>query len=252
MQPFALNGRERPEGGIKAAFDQFSPMLHSRLLRGEYERASETWGQIARLAGRPVDALNQGRSGIDAEKLIPRNPLTPNETSQNNSQDSEIGVLSEHGFDLVREYYEHVITNYPHKPKAPYSIDERTFYPHMLSLWIFEVCEKSKRAKSRLQDEVAALSPSSRSTSIDGVHDEQPDEFYTKKETIQREELAGAIQIAERLDEIISTLPSEHQAGVLQLRSDINVWITHLSEDIHLSSAESMRRELHRAQLGHA
>ncbi|CAA9961922.1 hypothetical protein PTMSG1_05299 [Pyrenophora teres f. maculata] len=256
MQPFALNlnGGERPEPeGMKAAFDQLSPMLHSRLLRGDYEGASETWGQILRLAGRPVDALNHGRSGLDAEKLVRRNPFTPNETSQNNPQQhSEIGALSEHGFDLVREYYGHVITNYPHKPSAPYSIDERTFYPHMFSLCIFEVCEKGKRAKSRLQDEVAVPSPSSRSTFIDSIHDEQPDDLYTKNEAIQREELAGAIQIAERLDEIISTLPSQHHAGLLQLRSDINVWITHLSESIHLSSAESMRRGLHRAQLGHS
>ena len=99
----------------------------------------------------------------------------------------------------------------------------------MFSLWIYEVCEKSKRARSQLQREAAARSPSSRSMSIDSIHDEEPNEFRAKEEAIQIEELARAREIAERLDQVIATPPFERQASLLQLRGNIALWITDLT-----------------------
>jgi len=233
--------RDQRKGEKQAALDRVSAIMHLSLLRGDYERASRAWGLILRtqLNGRLVDPRNHGRSGIGAEILLRRNPLTRNETSQNNSQDNEtwqnnphhagIAPFSEQGFELAREYYQRLIIQHPNRKTHPHSVDERRFYPPMFSLWIYEVCEKSKRARSQLRAEAAARSPSSRSMSVDSNHDEEPNEFRAKEEAIQTEELARAMEIAERLDQVIAAPPFERQASLLQLRGNVALWITDLT-----------------------
>lgn len=224
--------RDQREADKKASLDKVSTLMHLCLLKGDYERASRAWGAILRThvaGGRPVDPRNHGRWGIGAEIALRRNPLTRNETSQNNPQHHGIGRFSEQGFELAREYYERLIIQHPTRKLQPHSVDERMFYPPMFSLWIYEVCEKSKRARSQLQDEISARSPSSRSMSVDSVHGEKPDEVHAKEEAVQIEELAQAMEIAERLDQVIASPPFDRQASLLQLRGNVALWITDLT-----------------------
>ncbi|RMZ73399.1 Transcription initiation factor Rrn11 [Pyrenophora seminiperda CCB06] len=222
------------EADKKAALDKVSTLMHLCLLKGDYERAGRAWGAILRthIAGRPVDPRNHGRWGIGAEIALRRNPLSCNETSQSNPQHNEIGRFSEEGFELARKYYERLILKHPSRkqqPQQPHSADERVFYPPMFSLWIYEICEKSKRARTQLQDELVARSRSSRSSSVDSIRDEPPSELHAKEEAIRREEFAQAIQIAKRLDEHIASPRFDRQASILQLRGNVALWIADLT-----------------------
>jgi hypothetical protein len=180
-------------------------------------------------------------------------------------------MFSEEGFELAREYYERLIIQFPNRKTAPNAVDERTFYPAMFSLWIFEVSEKSNMARRKAQEE--AQRQRSRSMSIDSVLGDDIQLSHAQVETIQVEELARATEIAERLDQLVASPPFDKQASLLQLRGNVGLWVSDLlssrladdedltsdvtlrnSEDVAMSNAEHLarlnncRRELEQAQ----
>ncbi|KAI4632908.1 hypothetical protein J4E80_000267 [Alternaria sp. BMP 0032] len=217
-----------PEAQKRAHLDSLSTLMHCCLLKGDYERAGRAWGMILRTqvaGGRPVDPRNHGRWGIGAEIALRRTPQTLMEHR-----------FSPEGFELAREYYNRLIIQHPTRKLQPHAVDERTFYPPMFSLWIYEVREKSKRARQQLHDDVANQSRSSRSTSVDSNISETPDNSSAKEATIQAEELNQALEIAERLDQVISSPPFDKQASLLELRGHISLWVSDLTMgdmDIH-------------------
>jgi hypothetical protein len=162
--------------------------------------------------GHLVDPRQHERWGIGGEIVLRRK--------------SEMGSFSDQGFELAREYYERLIVQHPARKAHPRAIDERTFYPAMFSLWVFEVCEKSKQARARLQDE-ASHRRSSRSMSIDGVHDEDP-AVSRDEDAIQLEELTRAMEIADRIDQLVTSPPFDKQGSLLQLRANVGLWISDL------------------------
>jgi hypothetical protein len=168
--------------------------------------------------GRPVDPRNHGRWGIGAEIALRRGPPTLNEHR-----------FSEQGFELAREYYNRLIIQHPNRKPFPHAVDERTFYPPMFSLWIYEVCEKSKRARMELHDDMANQSRSSPSISVDGNPSKRPDDLSAIEEAIQREELTQALEIAERLDQVIMSPPFDRQPSLLELRGNVALWISDLT-----------------------
>ena len=210
------------EAHKRAHLDNLSTLMHCCILKGDYERAGRAWGMILRThvaGGRPVDPRNHGRWGIGAEIALRRKPASLD----------EIGRFSEEGFELAREYYDRLIIQHPNRKLQPHAVDERMFYPPMFSLWIYEVCEKSRRARLHLQDEVANWSRSSRSMSIDTSVEDRPDDSRAKETVIQSEELSQAMEIAERLDQVIASPPFDRQASLLQLRGNISLWISDLT-----------------------
>ncbi|KAH7062859.1 hypothetical protein BKA63DRAFT_538457 [Paraphoma chrysanthemicola] len=230
----------------KRHLNVLSTLMHRCLLEQDYERAGRAWGMLLRTqvaGGHPVDPRNHGRWGIGAEVLLRRRPgsVTANDhVAAGDGHDSPPDMFSEEGFELAREYYERLIIQFPNRKTAPNAVDERTFYPAMFSLWIFEVSEKSNMARL---------------------------------ETIQVEELARATEIAERLDQLVASPPFDKQASLLQLRGNVGLWVSDLlssrladdedltsdvtlrnSEDVAMSNAEHLarlnncRRELEQAQ----
>ncbi|KAI4623113.1 hypothetical protein J4E83_004504 [Alternaria metachromatica] len=209
------------EAQKRAHLDSLSTLMHCCLLKGDYERAGRAWGMILRTqvaGGRPVDPRNHGRWGIGAEIALRRTPQTLMEHR-----------FSPEGFELAREYYNRLIIQHPTRKLQPHAVDERTFYPPMFSLWIYEVREKSKRARQQLHDDVANQSRSSRSTSVDSNISETPDNSSAKEATIQAEELNQALEIAKRLDQVISSPPFDKQASLLELRGHISLWVSDLT-----------------------
>jgi hypothetical protein len=99
----------------------------------------------------------------------------------------------------------------------------------MFSLWIYEVCEKSKRAKIELRDGIANQLRSSPSMSVDSDLSKGPDDFSAKEEAIQMEELTQALEIAERLDQVIMSPPFDRQPSLLELRGNVALWIGDLT-----------------------
>ncbi|KAF2125166.1 hypothetical protein P153DRAFT_390011 [Dothidotthia symphoricarpi CBS 119687] len=205
-----------------------SAVMHRCLLEGDYDRAGRAWGMILRTevaGGRPIEARNHGRWGIGAEILLHQKrgePLADN-SDQQSGDPSPDSMYSEEGFERAREYYERLIVQYPHRRAPRNAADEKTFYPAMFSLWIFEVCEKSRRARRKFHAESR-----SRDMSIDsvmGVHDEISP---AQEDEIQVAELARAMEIADRLDQLVASPPFDKQASLLHLRGNIALWISDL------------------------
>lgn len=209
-----------------------STVMHRCLLQGDYDRAGRAWGMILRTqatGGHAVDMRNHGRWGIGAEILLRRSPQVAS-TSTQNQQDGasniDPAIFSEEGFELAREYYERLIVQYPTRKQAPHTIDQRSFYPAMFSLWIQEVCEKSRRARRRHENE--AQQSRSRSRSIDSSDGKDVDHARSHEDAIRVEELARAMEIAERLDDLVKSPPFDKLASLLQLRGNTALWISDL------------------------
>lgn len=218
----------------KTHLDVVSTLMHTCLLKGDYERAGRAWGIILRtqVAGRrPVDPRNNGRWGIGAEILLHRKPQTAvlqADQVLDASRASGDDIFSEQGFELAREYYDRLIVQHPHRRIAPTATDERSFYPAMFSLWIFEVCEKSKRARARFEHFAAERPGLSRCPSVDSVLGPSPEEMDAREEAVRVEELARAMEIAERLDRLVASPPFDKQVSLLQLRAHISLWLSDL------------------------
>lgn len=236
-----------------------STLMHRCLLEADYDRAGRAWGMILRTKaahGNKVDLRNHGRWGIGAEILLRRKPQVAGDAQsaavgQAPPEDPTItndDIFSEQGFELAREYYERLIVQHPTRKQHPTAVDQRSFYPAMFSLWVQEVCEKSRQARTRNAEKQNAEEPRrsrSRSMSIDSnnldstndVHGKSttdadgksPNSAQALEDAIQVEELARAMEIAERLDDLVASPPFDKQASLLQLRGNIALWISHLT-----------------------
>ncbi|KAF2824345.1 hypothetical protein CC86DRAFT_296800 [Ophiobolus disseminans] len=198
----SLNEQSQAISLKKTHLNVLSTVMHRCLVDEDYSRAGRAWGMLLRTqiaGGRPVDPRNHDRWGIGAETLLRRKPglpLNDDPDPQALSQD----MFSEEGFELAREYYERLIIQYPYRKLSPHAVDERTFYPAMFSLWIFEITEKSKR------------------------------DPRARENAIQVEELARAMEISERLDQLIASPPFDKQASLLDLRGQLSLWTSVLLE----------------------
>jgi hypothetical protein len=228
----SINKQSEATSLRKTHLNVLSAVMHRCLLEGDYERAGRAWGMVLRTqvaGGSLVDLRNQGRWGIGAETLLRRKIPTvsnPRHVSQPEQHTGHEDIFSEEGFELAREYYERLIIQYPNRKLNPHAVDERTFYPAMFSLWIFEVCEKTKRARNDAED--GGRRSHSRSRSNDSVLGDDSNNARTREDAIQVEELARATEIAERLDQLIASPPFDKQASLLQLRGHVSLWVSTL------------------------
>ncbi|ORY09520.1 hypothetical protein BCR34DRAFT_487176 [Clohesyomyces aquaticus] len=177
-------------------------ILHHCLLEGDYQRAGTAWGMILRtqIAGRRVDVRNHGRWGIGAEILLHRN--APKDITQSKSVLGSAQVHSnepptykpfytEEGFMLARDYYERIIVQYQNRKLHPNRVDELAFYPAMFSLWIYEVCQRSK----------------------------------STQDAIKEKEVEEASKIKDRLDEKVTSPPFDKRGELLEIRGMIGLWL---------------------------
>ena len=217
--------REARSASLKVThLNALSTVMHRCLLDGDYARAGRAWGMLLRtqIAGQPVDPRNQGRWGVGAEILLHRTSRPTNvEESPAEQQPLDEDMFSDEGFGLARDYYRLLINNYPNRKLAPLALDDRTFYPAMFSLWIFEVSESSKRARIQAQEMNLRRS---RSMSLDSVLGDTSDHLGAQEDAIEASELARANEIAERMDGLIGSPPFDKQANLLQLRGHVSLW----------------------------
>jgi hypothetical protein len=192
-------------------------ILHHCLLQGDYHRAGRAWGMILRtqIAGKPYDLRSYDRWGIGAELLLRQNMALT--ASADDSVTHEENMFTLEGFEKARDYYERLIVQHPNRKHHPNAVDDTTFYSAMFSLWIYEVCENSKRARRRMEDE------DKNNNSADSVFDDDSisvssEEVRKREEVIRSEELRQARDIWERLDKLITSPPFDKRADLLQLR----------------------------------
>lgn len=211
-------------------------ILHRCLLEGDFHRAGRAWGMILRsqIGGTPVDPRNHGRWGIGAEILLHRNSQKQSASTQNDqettrdeqSASNEGSIYTEEGFQLAMEYYRLLIIHHAHRKTMPHAVDEMTFYPAMFSLWIYEICEKSKRLrKQNEKDNDRSLSGSNSNEDATLALEE----VRAQEIAIRNEELQQAREIAQRLDKLVGSPPYDRYAEILRLRGMVGIWVGDLT-----------------------
>lgn len=223
----SVNKQSKTTSLRKTHLDVLSTVMHRCLLEGDYERAGRAWGMLLRThvaGGRPVDPRNNGRWGIGPEILLHRKPGAPITNRGNGLLEQD--MFSVEGFELAKMYYEALINQHSYFSSSPHTVDSRSFYPAMFSLWIFQTCEASKRARQQLQK--AGQQARSRSQSVDTVLGDATANTRAREDAIEAEELARATEISQRLDGLFVSPPFDKQASLLQLRGQVGLWISSL------------------------
>ncbi|KAK3690632.1 hypothetical protein LTR37_019076 [Vermiconidia calcicola] len=229
--------------------DNLTTILHRCMLRGDWQRASRAWAILVRaeIAGRGIDVRRNGRWSIGAELLMrrglnqsteevaePPEPGDPDVSSVHSEKghgDEDLTArpqFSDEGFKLAREYYERLILQYPHTVQDPHIVNAMVFYPALFNIWIFEVQDRSKRARGlasteQAPDENEAVSASDRSSNADPT---------AQISSIRANELEEALPIAQRMDELLLGPPYDTMPSLLQLRAMVALWLSDLYSDM--------------------
>ena len=219
--------------------DNLTTILHRCMLKGDWQRASRTWALLIRteIAGRGIDVRRNGRWGIGAEMLMRRGAQRNQDDNFGSPENEDCGEaanveqpqFSDEGYKLAREYYERLILQYPHAPYSQRSLDAATIYPALFNIWIYEVQDRSKRARWMLDSSV--------STSDDfGGNSPSGNAFIAEQnsrlERIRSKELEQALPIAQRMDELLISPPYDTSPVLLQLRGMVAVWISDLHNEL--------------------
>jgi hypothetical protein len=201
-------------------------ILHRSLLEGDFVRAGRVWGMLLheRFGKDPVDIRHGGRWGIGAEILFRQN------TAGTNTSNSTSHIFTRPGFEAAKAYYERLIIQYPSRSARSSANSSLQFYPAMFSLWVYVVDHESKMAREALEEEEDAV-VSERSVGFDENMSDEDNEarrngsMMTRMAGIRRKELAGAQEIAARMDEIMVGPPYSDSPALLRLRGMVALWI---------------------------
>ncbi|KAK4499515.1 hypothetical protein PRZ48_010030 [Zasmidium cellare] len=233
--------------------DNLTAVLHQCMLRGDWERASRTWGLILRteVQGRGIDVRQNGRWLVGAELLMRRNQTLeqrqvrpPSSSSaDSNLQRSDDGddallpVIPDEGFKMARGYYERLILQYPYLQRAPHSaINALAIYPALFNVWMYEVQSRADRARRKIGVS-SQLDPEH-----DPGHDDQNDEVERKKgfNQIRNQELQQAVPIAQRMDELMLNPPYDNSSELLEQRGHLALWLSEMHRDMSKIYLESL------------
>lgn len=223
--------------------DNLTAILHKCMLNGDWPRAYRAWSLLLRteIAGRGIDVRRNGRWGIGAELLMRRDATKSQEAKNDTDEDFEDAQsltsskkdvpqsrFTDEGFKLAREYYERLILQYPHTPYTQNSLNAAAIYPVLFNVWIYEVQDRSKRARQELE-----AAPDSRPSSRDSAQSGGSDRI--KKPQLQRirfDELEQASSIADRMDELLLGPPYDTNTTLLQLRGMVALWLSDLHSEL--------------------
>lgn len=248
---------EDQHGSLKRRhLDNLTAVLHQCMLRGDWERASRTWGLILRteIQGRGIDVRQNGRWLIGAELLMRRNQtleqrqVRPPSSSSADSNvqrgesddDAVLPVISDEGFKMARDYYERLILQYPYLQRAPHSaINALAIYPAVFNVWMYEVQSRADRERRKIG--VAPDSSESEIHSRLGESNEN-DAAEQKKgfNQIKNQELQQAIPIAQRMDELMLNPPYDNSTELLDMRGNLALWLSEMHRDMSKIYLESL------------
>ncbi|KAF2164483.1 hypothetical protein M409DRAFT_25361 [Zasmidium cellare ATCC 36951] len=236
--------------------DNLTAVLHQCMLRGDWKRASRTWGLILRteVQGRGIDVRQNGRSLVGAELLMRRNQTLeqrqvrpPSSSSadsnlqrSNHDDDAMLPVISDEGFKTARDYYERLILQYPYLQRAPHSaINALAIYPALFNVWMYEVQSRADRARRKI-----GVVPGSGESDLDRSpgRDDENDAVERKKgfNQIRNQELQQAVPIAQRMDELVLNPPYDNSLELLDQRGNLALWLSEMHRDMSKIYLESL------------
>jgi hypothetical protein len=231
--------------------DNITTILHRCMLKGDWERASRAWGLLARteIGGLGIDVRQHGRWGIGAEILMRREKgkvpeqsaaarrASMDDTSSIHDEASDLPAnrpaqqFADEGFKLAREYYERLVLQYPHTPHTQHTVNAKVFYPALFNIWVYEV-------QARYQHLRSEASRARRSSSHSIASDDASEHADTASQDLANREIADALPIVERLDELLLSPPYDISEPLLRLRGMMGLWLS----DLYRSSANAHRK----------
>lgn len=205
-------------------------ILHRCLLEGDFLRAGRAWGMLLheRFGRQPVDIRSGGRWGIGAEILF----------HQKSTSNSTGIVFTRPGFEAAKTYYERLIIQFPSRNARTEASSSLHFYPAMFSLWVYVFDQESTKEREALEYEEDSVVSENQSESGDAFMSDadhsidRNSDLLSRRAKIRQKELAGAQEIASRMDEIMIGPPYSDSPALLQLRGMIALWIG----DLYVSS----------------
>ena len=243
-----VTNQDRVTSSKRRHVDNITTILHQCMLKEDWKRASRAWGLLLRteIAGRGTDARQNGRWGIGAEILMRSHQQAdtakpPRQASTSSDDDEAVQPrrsepipqdrppFSDEGFGLAKDYYERLILQYPYLPRAGHqSINAVVFYPALFNIWIYEVQDRSERARRdpRLNERDGSTDDSEHSASsgAKGVH------LLARTQAVTE-----ASAIAHRMDELMLSPPYDSSSPLLQLRGMLGLWLA----DLHAAVADA-------------
>jgi len=215
-----------------------SAIMHRCLLEGDCLRAGRAWGLLLRgeVNGHSVNPRSSHRWGLGAEILLrseaQRLMYVP-EQSADGSTFPEY-LFGSDGVEKAKDYYERLILQYPYCKASPHSTGPMDFYIAMFGLWICSVVAQESLAKRAL---VTASYADSEKSTIFGVVGRQ----YERKEMIRRETLRGAQEIADRLEQLLSSPPYTDRTEIWKLRGMVGLWMADLIPTVLVSNSSTVQ-----------
>jgi hypothetical protein len=192
-------------------------VLHKCLQDGDYARASQAFGLLLRVKihNRHLDLRQKGLWGIGAEILL-------------NQHHKEAGVgehpvtgfvdaFDEQGFEATKAFFERLILQYPHRKQRPNDVNELTFYPAMLGLWVFHI-----QARYRKHVVQAAVTSTG-----DVAQSEVQLPHGAHQAALQQ--LQDAKEVADRVESLIRFPPFDRHAPTMRLQADVSNWLKDLT-----------------------
>ncbi|KAI9799519.1 MAG: hypothetical protein M1833_004041 [Piccolia ochrophora] len=229
-------------------------ILHRCLQAGDFVRAGRAWGMILRTDVKPngINIRADGRWGVGAEILLHHGiPLRTgvsddgdtsrgtggdldgmNDPDQPANATPQVAEFTTDGFVKAKEYYEHLILQYPYQKYRPDAISALDFYPAMFGLWIYAV-QQAQRTTSKPRS-----SPSSSDSHRHSPHDNGATSPNEQARVIA---LREAESIAERLDVLLLSPPYTDSVALLQLRGMVALWMADLCVPSHEESDGEIR-----------
>jgi len=186
-----------------------------------------------------MDIRQNGRWGVGAELLMRRGVessksqrprLNGSEDGMQSSDeggeahDSGESAFSDEGFRLARRYYERLILQYPHTPYSQHDVNALVLYPALFNIWIYEVQSRSRRS----QQPPSADRPTSSAGSETSDVRSSPSATGTSARRNRELETEQALQIAQRMDEVMQGPPYDASVQLLRLRGMLGLWLSDL------------------------
>ena len=230
-----------PAGSLRGRHvDNLTAILHKCMLNQDWERATRVWGLILRTetAGFGPDIRKNGRWTIGAELLMRKgqtfdgNATDTDDDSHNTVSPREI-MIPDRNFELARDFYGRLCVQYPQSARSHHSsITAGAIYPAMFNIWIYEVQDRSKRARQKL----AATSDTAETSDLDEMQSVHSDSLVQRRalRQIRYRELHEVTPIARGLDELLVSPPHDTNAELLETRGMVSLWLA----DLHKILAE--------------
>jgi len=166
----------------------------------------------------------------EAVKESKREALEDDALSPAPEKGADMPAFSLEGFKLARDYYERLILQYPHTARTARRFNATVVYPALFSIWIYEVQERSTRSKQALRSRNARHVSEDED---DGGSTDSADTITSHgMKQILTDELAQALPIAKRMDELLSDPPYDSDAELLRLRGMVGRWLAHLHDQL--------------------